>query len=146
MSVNEGILEEFHLSLCSHSHFRQSHGQGLSTALPLYLNTKQIQGGFFCTATWHYLCGKISQKKEEKKKRHSPLLFTKMPTFLTGLLPHSQDLQEVEKQKGNISICLPIYKRSLHHGEVLPTAILTLAPLQAQCSASVCRGARPHLK
>lgn len=68
----------------------------------------------FCTAAWHYICSNISQKYNNNKIRdlslQLPLLFTKMPTFLTGLLPHSQELWEVEKQKGYISVCSPIYK------------------------------------
>lgn len=59
MSLNEGILEEYHLSthwVSCHwlSHLRQSHGRGLPTALPLYLKTEQIQAGIPSSAAFAF--------------------------------------------------------------------------------------------
>lgn len=66
------------------------------------------------------------KKKRKKRERLIPLqlpsLWTKIPSLPTVLSPRSQELWEVEKQKGNISICLPIYKQFQHHRKVLPMA------------------------
>lgn len=110
-------------------------------------------GRFFCPAAWHYLCNllsNISQKKKKKKGEAFPFsclcFWLKCQYFLLASFLITRNCGRWKTKKRNISICLPIDKQFLLCGEVLPTAILTPAPLRAQCSASVCRGAQPHLR
>lgn len=157
VSVNEGILEEFHLSTpwvsfagsVTFSNLTNRDCQLLYTCIWKLSKSRQV---FLPSSLALSLQSPQQHFSKKKKKKGEAFPFSclcfwlKCQYFLLASFLITRNCGRWKTKKRNISICLPIDKQFLLCGEVLPTAILTPAPLRAQCSASVCRGAQPHLR